>query len=321
MSAEELNSTAGPIENLEESGGPEAFGPGSLLRRERTSRGMSIHQVVEATRIQGYLIEAIEKEKWDELPSPVFVKGFMRGYARVLELDEQKVINLYNNVIGTQPPEQERPLTETEEKPRMRLLLVALLLAIGILTGAVLYFWQSSTVNDDRYTEADTQASVVERSVIPKTPIDDGTAIGLMAPLAAAPGESIEPQTVKPGIPEEKTDVISEESPPPVDTETVSPPLPQEQLPAVEALALELIVHERTWVSISVDGGAHRDFLFQPGSRPGWKDDGEYEMLIGNAGGVTLVYRGKTLRSLGNPGQVVRLRLPQDLDSLAEADR
>ena len=89
-------------QQIEEKGGDmgsrQVSGLGALLKAEREKRGLSHDQVVEITRLRRHFIEALENEDWNNLPSSVFVRGFIRSYARTLNLDEKKVFDL--NLIG-----------------------------------------------------------------------------------------------------------------------------------------------------------------------------------------------------------------------------
>lgn len=61
---------------------------GEELRRERESRGIVLDSITEATKISSRHLLALEEEKFEQLPGGVFNKGIVRGYARVVGLDE-----------------------------------------------------------------------------------------------------------------------------------------------------------------------------------------------------------------------------------------
>jgi cytoskeleton protein RodZ len=60
---------------------------GITLRNGRVQRGLTIDQVAQETRISPRFLEALEAEAFDELPAPVYVRGFLRSYANFLHLD------------------------------------------------------------------------------------------------------------------------------------------------------------------------------------------------------------------------------------------
>lgn len=75
--------------------GPDTEYSGDLLRRIRESAGATLAQVAEITKIgRGYL-RAIEANDFDMLPAPVYVRGFVVEYARVLGLDSEQVVSSF----------------------------------------------------------------------------------------------------------------------------------------------------------------------------------------------------------------------------------
>jgi len=74
------------------------FELGPSLREARTRRGIEFGQAEQATKIRGKYLRALEDEQFDTLPSPTYVKGFLRTYAEYLGLNPQAMVDLY------QPP-------------------------------------------------------------------------------------------------------------------------------------------------------------------------------------------------------------------------
>ena len=68
---------------------------GADLRRLRKTRGVSMDDLVERTRIGRKTIMALENDLHDELPAPVYLKGFLRAYAQALQLDPDKLTTAY----------------------------------------------------------------------------------------------------------------------------------------------------------------------------------------------------------------------------------
>jgi cytoskeletal protein RodZ len=72
--------------------------PASLalwLRTGRLQRGMSLDDVARVTKIQPRILERIEAGKLDGLPAEVFVRGFIRSFARCIGLDEREALRRY----------------------------------------------------------------------------------------------------------------------------------------------------------------------------------------------------------------------------------
>jgi cytoskeleton protein RodZ len=128
---------------------------GQDLRKEREYRGISLFRITETTKISARHLEALEEERFEDLPGGVFNKGIVRGYARVVGLDEEEWVERYmaafaqagllrqdeadwvrfaENVGQTRPRESERP------DMRLRWAGVAVLLLL--LAGLGWFVWQ-----------------------------------------------------------------------------------------------------------------------------------------------------------------------------------
>lgn len=70
---------------------------GSVIRTAREKRGYSIEEVAEKTRIKPDIIEHLEQDNYAELPSPVYVKGFLKMLAQCLQTDQALLTELYMN--------------------------------------------------------------------------------------------------------------------------------------------------------------------------------------------------------------------------------
>src|SRR5512144_387367 len=68
---------------------------GRYLKRTREARAMSVEEVSRATRIPVASIEKIEADHFDDLPGEVFVRGFLKAYARAVSLSMDDVLARY----------------------------------------------------------------------------------------------------------------------------------------------------------------------------------------------------------------------------------
>ena len=68
--------------------------PGRYIKEQRQRRGMSVEQLAAATKIPRTSVILLEEDRFDELPGPVFVKGFLRCAARALGVDVDAVMEL-----------------------------------------------------------------------------------------------------------------------------------------------------------------------------------------------------------------------------------
>ena len=65
---------------------------GENLRRERELRGVSLHEIAEATKISVRLLQAIEQDRIEILPDGIFRRAFVRQYAKYVGLDADRIV-------------------------------------------------------------------------------------------------------------------------------------------------------------------------------------------------------------------------------------
>ena len=84
--------------------------PGKYLRRERECRNRSLPDAAKFTRVREEYLRAIEDDRYELLPSSVYVKGFLTLYAKYLGVDPDDVISCYHHFVNPPNiPEQVRP--------------------------------------------------------------------------------------------------------------------------------------------------------------------------------------------------------------------
>jgi len=118
-------------------------GFGEHLKREREMRGVSLEEIAAATRINTRFLEAIENERWDQLPGGVFNRGFIRSVARYLGMDEDALVAEYDldAISNGNSGAHARPASPipVQQMPRnwrpavLAIVILALLVAAGIL--------------------------------------------------------------------------------------------------------------------------------------------------------------------------------------------
>ena len=112
---------------------------GKMLRKAREKKGLSLEEVSSQTRIHHNVLRDLEDGNFQLLPSPTYVKGFLKRYAEYLGLQSGPLINQY---LSTHPREPEQILVLRGKKiPRLRLgkFVIAgtlvLILAIILISG------------------------------------------------------------------------------------------------------------------------------------------------------------------------------------------
>ena len=73
---------------------------GERFRAAREQRGLTLSEVAEHLRIRSVYLSAIEDENWAAIGAPVYTRGFLRTYARYLNLDPEQAVADFNASAG-----------------------------------------------------------------------------------------------------------------------------------------------------------------------------------------------------------------------------
>ena len=134
-----------------------AHGLGVRLRTRREELGYSIQDVAELTKIQTAFITAIEEEHFDKLPGKVYVVGFLKTYARALDLSETIVEDYFEQSKAelSQDKQSYKMYLPRENKSflTMKVIIWALFL---FLMGMALVYYTDKTSDYDGNTPQET---------------------------------------------------------------------------------------------------------------------------------------------------------------------
>ena len=137
---------------------------GALLKTKRTEKNIAIGEVAERLKFSAKQIESLESGDYKGLPEPIFVKGFIKTYARFLGLDADQIVALLNEAFPSQVTAvTSAPTTESQnglnfqdqKKNKSFPKWLPLLVVAAAVVGAV-YLWQSKSSEQTRQQEKST---------------------------------------------------------------------------------------------------------------------------------------------------------------------
>ena len=224
--------------------------PGQRLRQAREQRGMTVSAVADTLRLSSAMIEALEQDRYDELPPPAFVRGYLRSYAELLGLPADEVLRAHTlSQPESVPVTQVGPVTQPLSGSH-RARLVASVLGVVILALAlVVVGWFSAERDAGEFDQTDTETELSRTDAA--VPTQSGGTTDLARPVMApdfevTPGVGVEGESPpedgadEPTLAAEHDAVIQPEgrepevaagegSPPapaesPVDTDQAAPP-------------------------------------------------------------------------------------------------
>lgn len=322
----EDDTTMGPADN-----------GGRRLRIARQSRGMTQEHVAEELHLNPAIIEALEREDYKFLPEPVFVTGYIRKYANLLDLDPKPLVAAYGA-----PPVRARTDNTKARADRHGIdagYLTPGLIGVGslLLVGALVFLWQWYQRPDPVLETI--AAEELARETVPADVFDSVPESELSALLPADPedlladrelGQSPEPgsdlETSQPQPPitttatttwevaEENADAGMTAAMDARPTDTAQDAEEIEETTAAKAGKIEIVFNGPCWVDVRDSEQKHKlSGAIKKGERYVLKGKPPYSLVLGNAAAVQVTVGGKPLDlSTVSRGNVARFTLDAD---------
>lgn len=106
---------------------------GNHLKNERELKQISLEELSQTTRIPLKMLRHLEADDFDELPGDVFVRGFMKSYARVIGLDPQDVLQRFDTAVAPSADAAPAPIAAITPPERGRRFGIAIALVILLI--------------------------------------------------------------------------------------------------------------------------------------------------------------------------------------------
>jgi len=274
---------------------------GENLRREREKRKITLDQISQSTKIGTRMLQALEGDKFSQLPGGIFNKGFVRAYARCVGLDEEQTVADYLQASGETPPVQPEMPEEEHTPPRIiearaetqdRPLPWGTFAALLLLAALALTLW-SHRQKKERVPAAPPPAAVQ-----PATQPAPQPALGSRS--APAPGANSTAPSTQPASPPQ----VAPATNPPATPPDVTKPPGQPLRPADGTFLVNIQVREDSWTNVTADGKPVMTGLLTAGDQRAIRAQKEIVIRAGNAGGVDLFFNGKKVPKFGEFGDI-----------------
>ncbi len=272
---------------------------GGYLRALREAKGSSLEDMARSTRVGIRHLEALEEERLADLPSPVFVRGFIRAFCGFLREAPEEALGHYEALAGERAAAQAAnapPRPRTTWANSSVLVGLALLLILGIALIVI-----NLTVKRTGGTSV----------AAPKMDVSSVEPSPTPAPPVTPPAQPSRPVAAPPA----PTQAVTQPPPAPASAPAAAPaPSPAPAVAKSGAGPQRLLIKavEPTWIRVQPDEGRATEELLPAGASREWSAERRFLVTIGNAGGVEVALNGKVLPLLGPKGTVIqRLELPQ----------
>ncbi|MDH5190425.1 MAG: DUF4115 domain-containing protein [Gammaproteobacteria bacterium] len=268
------------------------LGPGEKLRKTREEAGLSQQDVANKLNLHIKTINALENDNFDVLPEPIFVYGYLRAYARLLEISDTPLIEAYSQ-LGYSDPELSSVYKEKPAPTRADVMFHNTSISMVLVFAFLMVLWWYS------FEPGMEQPIVVAES---------GTAL---AEIARSNNENDDIRVLREDVLE---NVSSSEAVATINEITKSnPPASSATKEAIMVLSFD----GDSWVDISDAEGNRLVYdLIRAGRTKIVRGKAPFEIYLGNASVVRMEYNGEAfdLKPHVN-GNLVRFKLGNDLEA------
>lgn len=266
---------------------------GTRLRQAREAAGLSREEVSSRLRLRLDLIRALEEDDVASLPPATFVSGYLRSYARLLDMDVEPLL------AGFERRDAEPSLVSPVMPPRQRrssdlpVKLVTYLVIVSLLVLLVAWWLARRPLVEPPSREElsmVTPGGTVELSL---PPVDGSAVLDAVPP----PAEVAEPAVAEPV------------------------PLPTPVVEAQAEIQLEATAAE-CWVDIRDAKGQQVAYeLLKQGATRTVRGQAPFDVFLGYAPGVTVYYQGQVFdHSKYQRNEVARFKLGKKSDNVAHSE-
>lgn len=142
----------------------DVIGPGQMLREARLALGLTEQQVAQQMNLRPTLLMQIEQEQFDANTPEIFVRGYLKHYAKIVHLDAQDVLSAYAALTiakhqGTQM--QSFSQTTRQKTEHNRLMMISYFIIFLLMALTVVWWMQES---DKSTTESNAELVVTENT-------------------------------------------------------------------------------------------------------------------------------------------------------------
>ncbi len=277
---------------------------GEKLKQEREKRKISLEQISISTKIGTRMLQALEEDRFNQLPGGIFNKGFVRAYSHCLGLDEDQTVAEYLAASGDAPPprtevaSRENGVRENEEHIRRlesiaesppRRLPWGLLAAILLLITLALALW----TRHQRERALQTVVPVPATATLPPAQMS-----GEMSAKNSDAANLNAPPEVRGALSSPAESVASSAATPASSARDSSAAATSGEFTIV------IMAHEQSWLSITADGKSAPPELLSAGSERTVHGEKEVVIRAGNSGGVDFRFNGRKLDSDAKYGEI-----------------
>jgi len=178
----------------DDSGVPPPVSLGKMLREARERIGLSVADVANQIKFAPRQIEALEADDFQHLPEMTFVRGFVRSYAKILDMDVQPLLEALPQTNAPPMPlipvSVEVPFPDAHSVNWQNLIWLGITLLLAVMVVAFAVWHYTTPVSQPNVAQVEVPVSLPSKmEVIPASPVPETDTIE-----PPAPAEEVKPE-------------------------------------------------------------------------------------------------------------------------------
>ncbi len=242
---------------------------GSFLYQRRIDLGVSLEDITARTRIRSTILKAIEDGRISDLPEPIYIRGLIRHYGDILQVDGATLADTF-------PLESAPLVSEVISLPNKQPLM-------------------------DRWQELTAALVVKSQPHLGKFAIAGGAiaaialVLTLRQPILQALNRIMPPTSSEPELATQPSPLV--EAPQPS-------PSPVNLTPVVSGVEATIKLSADSWLQVSIDNNVEYEGILGAGTEKTFTGKERISISAGNAGAVSIAINKEPPKRLGDPGEV-----------------
>ncbi|MDX2463770.1 MAG: DUF4115 domain-containing protein [Porticoccus sp.] len=241
--------------------------PGEVLCRARKEQGLTVEEVMLHLGITKRVLNALEHDEYEYLPSPIYVKGYIKRYCSILSLPHEEVLTGFDARMGALGLGLSEPSVRLDSPPRKKIQTWMVVVPVVLIILVVFLLWTFFSGPSEALTAVDLTDAVSQEISSEETAPE----LNQTPELNAVDVEAL-------------VDVGSEELP------LYRPVISGPQI-------LQINVVQQSWIEIL---DAQGDILLADLKPSGYQGEvsgmAPFDVILGNAPGVVLSFNGEQVK-------------------------
>lgn len=261
---------------------------GEQLKAAREARGLAVAEIAQTLKLGARQVLALENGEWQSLPGPTFIRGFVRNYARLVQIDPAPLMQQLDGLL--QKPADTLAIPETRPAHMMyssasggrrdkQVIVVGVVL---LVVAALVYFLLPSNLSALRDSTQSLLDSLARHDEA--APVAVAPSVEPVFPPGATPQQIMNPQAVTPADPSASG------------TQAAGARTDQVAADAGNVPQMRFVFEKESWLEVR----DRNDFVVfskraSAGTEHALSGEGPLSVVVGNAPGVKVFWRGQAV--------------------------